>query len=114
LKAALGDDADNVAVLVKHAAQGKQYHAKLMDDVVKAERLAGLIPGDDEATIKDARALIADWPVERLEKYLARVTAMSTKGAQLQGGDPNATGANANDGKPVDASNPMTNKAVTG
>ncbi len=112
LKDALGDT--SVDALKAQAEVGQQYHKALVDDVVAAERLAGLIEGDDEATVKTAKESYADWPVERLKTYCGKVSKMAGSAGEIQGGDPNTSGAQGGEKGSKDESSPFNNKLIAG
>lgn len=118
LQAALGDEllADPLG-LAKACADGKQYRADLIDEVVRLERIAGYV-GDSEADVVAAKSLYAGAPLNTL---ITRIDALA-KHAQPEdprGGDPNNTGATGTAG-PAGADgdaahfNPMANPAVAG
>lgn len=113
LRKALGDDsnlldADGYDGLIGLVSAGKSYRKSLIDDIVVAERHAG-ITGDSDAETKAATELYASLPTEKLEAVHKRF-ANTTGRPGIAGGDPNTgapgTGASkAADGTP--AANPM-------
>lgn len=85
--AALADDATQLAAL---ALAGKAYRSSLVDQVIKADRLSGLV-GDTDADVAGARKEYDALPLRTL-KFMADKAATSTAGSdepRLQGGDPN-------------------------
>lgn len=94
LRKALGDDAalldgDGYDGLLALVAAGKAHRKALIDDIVTAERHAG-ITGDGEEDIKAAQELYAGFPVEKLDAIAKRYNAGAAKGQQMPAGDPNA------------------------
>lgn len=113
LRKALGDDAtlldgDGYDGLVTLVEAGKAYRKSLVEDIVIAERHAG-ITGDSDDDAKAARDLYSALPTAKLEALAKRYAAQAGKGG-IAGSDPNAgkpgTGQKkAAEGTP--AANPM-------
>ncbi|RCX32072.1 hypothetical protein [Thioalbus denitrificans] len=97
---------------------GQAAHDELVNDIVSSERLAGMVTGDDEASTKNAKALYADWSMDRLKAYAERVKKLVPAGGTIAGGDPNATAAGGGPRPKQDgqksAFNPTENPLVTG
>lgn len=74
------------------ADAGQQYRGKLLDELVNAERVKGLIEGDDEKALKDAKAGYADLPLPKLRALHASMTKDLDE-QQLAGGEANPTKA---------------------
>lgn len=104
-------DAKSVAALKAAAADGAAYRAQIVDDIVKAERIAGMIKGDDEKAVNEAKAQYADWPLSRLKAWAEKLGKTETKGGHLQGGDPNA-----GQGEPTTLAkdSPLANPLISG
>lgn len=107
---AMTKDIGDIAALKAAAADGAAYRAQIVDDIVKAERLAGMIKGDDEKTVNDAKAQYADWPLSRLKAWGEKLAKTETKGGHLQGGDPNAGQGTQTLAK----DSPLANPLITG
>lgn len=113
LRKALGDDAtllngDGYDGLVTLVEAGKAYRKSLVEDIVIAERHAG-ITGDSDDDAKAARDLYSALPTAKLEALAKRYAAQAVNGG-IAGSDPNAgkpgTGQQkAAEGTP--AANPM-------
>lgn len=116
LKAAVGDDlAGDLDRLKTVIANGKTYHKELVDSVVSASRVAGMIKSDDADAIAAEQKFYEGLPVDRIKKHLERIQKMAPDGgAGLEGGDPNASDASHDEGGEKDDFNPMHNKAVAG
>ncbi len=107
-----------IASLVKMATD---RHRELVDEIVKEERLQGIV-GDTEKAVAEAKVAYDDWPPEKLKRWHERITGANAPAtAQLKGGDPNSTGADPGDlknqGKQVDEKGLPTllaNPAITG
>lgn len=112
LRKALGESAallDTPEALAAHVAAGISYRKSLVQDIVTAERHAG-ITGDAEADVKAASELYSALPTAKLEALAKRFTAANAKGAQLSGGDPNAAKPGTGQHKAAEgthAANPM-------
>ena len=112
IRKALGDSAallDQPADLAAAVSAGISYRKALVDDLVTAERHAG-VTGDTDDEIKAAVELFNALPVEKLKALVTRYAAPMAQHAQLRGGDPNANapgagGVKAPEGSP--AANPM-------
>lgn len=108
LRKALGDSAallaaDGYAVLAGLVAAGKAYRKGLIDDIVVADRHAG-ITGDSAEEVKAAVDLYDSLPTDKLEGLRKRYLALLPgKGAGITGSDPNG-------GKPSTGQN----KAIAG
>lgn len=97
LRKALGDDADELLktpeVIVSMINDARAARTKLIDDVIAAERVAGLLEKDDDEGIAAAKKDYQDFSTERLQKMLATAQKRSPGKGPEHGGDPNATGA---------------------
>jgi hypothetical protein len=104
-------DTAGITSLVQQAADGKAYRASLVDDVVACRRQKGLL-GDTEAEVAEAKTFYSGMPLKMLqaEAEAARKELKPGEG-QIDGGDPNATGADPDGDKGLrDAS--VTHKAL--
>lgn len=112
IKEAVGDDlfADTKA-LAQVVAESKQHKDDLLEQIVAAERQAGLV-GDADADKDAALAMFKDWDVSRLQNYMKRYDSAPASG--MSGGQPAARGDGDADQGEKDAFNPMQNAAVTG
>lgn len=93
LKTALGDAAalaDDVSGLAKLAVAGQEHKAALIADIVKADRLAGLV-GDADADAEAARKEYDGMPLAALKRlHVAAAAALAKAGTPtLAGGDVN-------------------------
>lgn len=108
---AVGEDAvKNPAKMAQAIKDGTAYRSRLIDDIVQAERVAGLVKGDDEAAIKAARTPYEDRDVAWLEAWRERLTK-EPKAPGVTGSEPSRPGP-APGGGLRDAS--VTTKAVKG
>lgn len=107
----LAQNPDAIKTLIDEA---KAYQAEALDEVVRLERLAGLVTGDDEKAVNEAKAHHAGRSIKWLKAEAARLAKSVPAEAQLKGGDPNATGANRPNTKDADLSNPLNNPALAG
>jgi hypothetical protein len=109
--------ANDPKALLVAVNDGKAFRTDLLDRIIKAERLAGLIKADDETAVKAAKAVHEDSPLDRLKAYLDRVEKLIPKGAQIPGGDPNARGGDKDPPAAKDAGgipSPLDNPLITG
>jgi len=101
---ALGEDGKDLAgkpeEIAKAVADAKSAHVKLVDDVIAAERVAGLVDGDDEKAVNELKTEYKGYSRERLERLL--VTAKKRVPGGNLGGDPNETGAQGKDTRTED------------
>ncbi len=108
LRKALGEnatllDAPGHAHLASLVTAGLAYRKSLIDDIVVADRHAG-ITGDSEAEVKAAAELYGSLPTDKLEALRKRYVALLPgKASGIAGGDPNG-------GKPGTGQN----KAIAG
>lgn len=102
---ALGDDGKDLAgkpeEIAKAVADARAAHMKLVDDVIAAERLAGLVEGDDQKAVDELKTEYKGYTRERLERLLATAKKRAPGGSP-NGGDPNATGADPKDTRTED------------
>lgn len=118
LKAAFGDNVallDDPAKAFAAVTNGKAAHAALIDEIVVAERHAGIL-GDEEEEVAAAKALYADFPIAKLQKLCKAMEKHAPPGgARITGGDPNNTapGVDAKTKEAVDKS-PLSNPALIG
>lgn len=117
LKTALGDHAallDDGAKLAAAVTNGKAAHAALVDEIVAAERQAGIC-GDTDEDVAGAKALYADFPIAKLHKLAKSLEGRAPAGARIAGGDPNKTtpGVDAKTKAAVEQS-PLSNPALVG
>lgn len=117
LKTALGDNAallDNPAALAQHIVNGKTAHAALVDEIIAAERHAGIL-GDAQEDVDSAKALYADFPFAKLQKLAASLEARKAPAGRIPGGNPNnnAPGVDAKTAEAV-AKSPLANVALVG
>lgn len=113
LRKALGDDAtllngDGYDGLVTLVEAGKAYRKSLVEDIVIAERHAG-ITGDSDDDAKAARDLYSALPTAKLEALAKRYAAQAGKGG-ITGSDPNAVKPGTGQQKAAEgtpAANPM-------
>lgn len=112
LRKALGENSallENPEGVAEHVSAGIEYRKSLVQDIITAERHAG-ITGDSDQEVKAAADLYSSLPTPKLKALADRYIAARTKGAQLPGGDPNATKPNAGQQKAAEgtpAANPM-------
>lgn len=102
-RTALGDNAallDDAKALAAAVVDGKAYRASVLDDLVAADREAGLVK-DDEASVKTARENYDAMPTGALKQLHARFAAIKQGGAGIKPSDPNP-------------SKPSGDKAATG
>lgn len=99
IEAAFGDQKallDNVPALLGAVADAKAYRESLADDIVTAQRVAGLIKADKPEDVAVLKASFESLPVANLKALHANLP--STKAApRIPGSDPNA----ANGGLPA-------------
>ena len=116
IEKAIGKElADNPAALKQAVTDAKIYRDGLIDSIVAAERLGGMV-GDDEKAVTEAKSGYADWPISKLRAWKEKLGKTAPPGGTLKGGDPNATGAPA-PGERQDKGavpSPINNPAVTG
>lgn len=97
LKAALGEDAtvaDDAQATADLVRAGKAYRAGLVEDCIKADRLAGEL-GDDETAVAAARKEYEGMPLAALKRLAASATkATGTGESAITGADPNAKKTN--------------------
>lgn len=110
IKTALGDDAallDNPAQLKAHVADAKAYKDSLIAEIVTVERQLK-ITGDTDENVRDAKAFLAEQPVDRLRSMLKGYEARLPTNGQIKGAQPNgaAPGTSA-----VAADSPALNPA---
>ncbi len=115
LAKAVGEDlAKDHARLARIVNDGRAYHKSLVDDIVRMERLSGIVKGDDEAAIEQAKAAYKDRDIDFLQAWqqrLARQVKGADEGAGIEGGDPNANRGSGEGAKGLrDAS--VTQKAL--
>lgn len=92
IEAAFGDQKallDNVPALLGAVADAKAYRESLADDIVTAQRVAGLIKADKPEDVAALKASFEALPVANLKALHANLP--STKAApRIPGSDPNA------------------------
>ena len=123
LRKALGDgDAallDDPEALAKAVGEGKAYRDQVVDDLVAAKRVAGML-GDEDAQVEAAKQFYYKAPLAVLEAELDGLRKRALKSGQMDGGDPNGTdtenppagGTKGADGG--DLSSPLHNPALAG
>lgn len=112
IKTALGADApllDNPAQLKAHVDEAKAYKAALIDDIVATERQLK-ITGDTDEAVRDAKAFLAELPVERLKAMQKGLEARLPPQAQIKGAQPTGSGPGS---EQVPADSPMSNPALS-
>lgn len=118
VQAAVGDDlVANPAALKQAVEDGQAYRKELIDGIVKAKRLLGMV-GDSEDDAKAAAALYAHADISTLKTEAAGYAKQATQGGRLQGGDPNTTGAaraqDPGEQEEKDLTNPLDNPLLFG
>jgi hypothetical protein len=115
VKTALGDDAvllDNPAMLKAYIVDAKAFKESLVNDIVGMERQLKMV-GDTDDDVKNAKAFLADFPVERLQlmqkNYEARLPGAGQ--GQMKGANTN-TKAAGTDAPAADS--PLNNPALAG
>lgn len=95
IEAACGEEAVKSPEAMARAIQdGNDYRKEVVDDIVAAERLAGMVEGDDEKAVEAAKAQYKGWSLAKLIAWQGKLKSVAPKGeSQIDGGDPNATGA---------------------
>lgn len=95
LRTALGDDAhliDKPELLAGDIKAMKAHRDELIDGIVVAERQLGML-GDDEETVKAAKAIYASFATDRLQQLAKHYAARVPTGTQMAPSDPNAAPA---------------------
>ncbi len=110
---AVGNEELDAKTIGQLAADGLKYRATLVEEIIKAKRHMGLI-GDNDASVNAAKSLYDTWPLEAIKAEAEGLVGKVIKGSQLDGGDPNETGADEHGAKGADPSNPLKNPLVTG
>lgn len=80
------------AAMKQSITDGKAYRAELIEGVCKAKRLLGLM-GDKDEDMTSAKSFYAGMSIDMLKSERDAMVKKLPDGAQLEGGDPNATGA---------------------
>lgn len=114
--AAIGKElAENPTALKRAVDDAKSHRDALIDGIVAAERLSGMV-GDDDKSVAEAKAQYADQPIAKLVAWKAKLDKAAPAGAALKGGDPNATHAIHPDQRTDKGAvpSPLNNPAVTG
>lgn len=104
--AAIGEElAKSPDALKRSVAEARQFRDGLIDEVVKCERLAGLL-GDDPQSVSDAKTFLSSMSTDMLSKRAAALGKKISGGAaQIPGGDPNHSNARTQ----AKASGPLAN-----
>ncbi len=74
IKTALGDHVQDIPALLKTAEMGVQHKTSLIEDVIAAERLAGLL-GDGEDQVGQQKALLSNASLDFLKSRLKALQA---------------------------------------
>lgn len=82
------DLASNPEALAAAIDLGKTYHGSIIDDIISAKRLMGMV-GDTDDDQKAAKAIYAGASTEALKSERAGLIKQLPAGTQLAGGDPN-------------------------
>lgn len=93
LTAAIGEDLiKSPDTLKRLVAEAKHFHATLVDEIVKLDRLSGVL-GDDPAEVTAAKSFMATMSTDMLSKRAAALGKRINTTGQLPGSDPNNTNA---------------------
>lgn len=106
--------AKNPAALKALLDEAKAYHDEQLNEVVRLERLAGMVTGDDEKSVNAAKTAHAGRSAAWLRQWAAKLAKTVPGGGQLKGGDPNAGQGAQPATKDADPANPLNNPAITG
>lgn len=108
LVAEIGDDLiKSPDTLKRLVTEAKHFHATLVDDLVKCERLAGYL-GDAPTDVDAAKKYMATMSAEMLSGRLAALSKKLNGAGQIPGSDPNRSNA---DGAPP-GTGPFANALV--
>ena len=115
--AAVGKDSLDAKAIGDLAVDGLKYRDSLIDGIVTSKRHLKMV-SDKEADVAAAKALYASWPIDSLKSEAESMAKQVPTGSQIDGGDPNNTGANEDDAdsgeKAADFGNPFKTVAVAG
>lgn len=111
VKAAAGELVDNPEQLKAAVVAGVEYRKSLVDQIVTAKRLLGMV-GDTEEEATSAKALYANASIEMLKAEADAFAKKSPSGGNLEGGDPNSTGAEGDEGGKGLRDSSVTKQAV--
>jgi hypothetical protein len=104
---ALADDADGLKAAIE---AGNEYRKSLVDTIIAGKRHMKML-GDTNEEVKGAEDFYKSMPLAMLKKE-AEAYAKTSTGGSIEGGDPNATGAEGDQGGKGLRDKSVTHKAV--